>query len=151
MMTDDLDEEFRQITAQIVPSLIHHLAFHPHQMPLIFGMSAELGAQMTTPARSEHVCWTIAREVCSLPGLRRVKAATVMVPGSPPVSVDIDNVSPVHRALTRFVQCAVNDDRETGSAVFATIPDDEIETFGRMLLWNITRFIRAHQPNGCRL
>lgn len=147
---NDVDEEFRLGVALLVPAMLHDLAFHPHATERITRHGECLGALMGSRARQEHVCWTIAREITGLPGLRRARPATIADDGVTPKVMDIDNAVPLHRALTRFVQCAITDDPITAEAVFETVPDDEIEDFGRMLLWNVSRAIRFHQPSGCR-
>lgn len=147
---NDVDEEFRVAVALLVPAMLHDLAFHAHVAERIARHAECLGALMGSRARQEHVCWTIAREAAVLPGLRRARAATTAEDGVTAKVMDIDNAAPLHRAVTRFVQCAIDDDHLTGAAVFETVPDDEIESFARTLLWNVGRAIRFHQPSECR-
>lgn len=150
----EIDQPFVWAMNQLLPPMIHTLAFHPAS-PLGTRMLRDLSGHLTSTSRLAYVCWDlmagmrVAVENLGLDPKRVRCVASTHDEAGGVVRLEIDDAVPIQRAVTRFVQCGLNDDVATAAVILNTIPVDDLDTFIKALLTNLVAVLRQSRPQGC--
>ncbi len=140
MSDDDVTTYFEAQLAEMVPGLVHAIAFHSKSPGCLVRLAA-VSQLLTSFERAERLAWEISiqmqRTILAQVPVREVQVVPAVTENGQAKVIGIDDAAPPHRAANRYLQCAMNGDRETAKAVFATIDSDEdIDAVIKTILWH---------------